>query len=42
MGGSPEEREIFAGDIEGLAAGRSAEQRVGEQSVRDIDRLGGF
>jgi hypothetical protein len=40
--GSPEEREILAGDIEGLAAERSAEQRVGEQSVRDIDRLGGF
>ena len=40
--GSVEEREIISGGIEGLAADNRAERRIGEGSVRDVDRLGGF
>jgi hypothetical protein len=40
--GSPEERDIIAGDMEGRASDARAEGRMGEASIRDVDRLGGF
>jgi hypothetical protein len=40
--GSPEERDIIAGDIEGRGADARAEGRMGEASMSDMDRLGGF
>ncbi len=40
--GSAEERDIIAGDMEGRAADARAERRMGETSISDVDRLGGF
>jgi hypothetical protein len=40
--GSAEERAIIAGDMEGRASDARAEGRIGEGSIRDVDRLGGF
>jgi hypothetical protein len=39
LGGSVEERELRAGDIEGLAADERAARSVGEPSIHDVDRL---
>jgi hypothetical protein len=39
LAGSVEERELRAGDIEGLAADERAARSVGEPSIHDVDRL---
>jgi hypothetical protein len=40
--GSSEERDIIAGNMEGRQADARAEGRMGEASISDVDRLGGF
>jgi hypothetical protein len=40
--GSLQEREAIEGSVEGLSADNLAERRMGEGSMRNPDRLGGF
>jgi hypothetical protein len=39
-GGTSEERELRSGDVEGLAADRTAAERFGERSPNDLDPPG--